>query len=192
MRALALACLLGLALADIDISVDILVPVGAGLNLTLFAQNLNSWNPPSNTTNTTGNSTNTTGNSTAPVKKGFFAPFNLRVALAGLNNVLCVTGLNMAQCYTDSPQETPAPPQPTPAPPAEEGMSPPLIFAISVSSGSLFVLLAMAVFLFTKRKLATRLVMRCIIRETIDLPTQKNVSHWQRAPAHPNRTQACP
>ena len=157
-RALALAFLLCLARADIDIDVEMLVPAEIGLNMSKFATNLRSWNPPVeetfNSTNTTSNSTNTT--STPPRAAGFFLPLNIRVAVAGLNNILCVTGFNLTQCYNDAPQPTPTPtPTPAPvAPPPSEPVSVYLILGVTLSVSFLLVAAALAILLSTKRRRA--------------------------------------
>jgi hypothetical protein len=158
-RALALVCVLCLARADIDIGVDMLVPAEIGLNMTKFEMNLQSWvpavNETSNSTNTTSNSTNTT---IVPPKAGFFKPLNLRVAVAALNNVLCVTGANLSQCYKERPETTPTPtPTPTPPPPppapiaqSSEEISVYLILGVTLSISFLLVAAALAILLCRK------------------------------------------
>jgi hypothetical protein len=161
-RALALVCVLCLARADIDIGVDMLVPAEIGLNMTKFEMNLQSWvpavNETSNSTNTTSNSTNTT---IVPPKAGFFKPLNLRVAVAALNNVLCVTGANLSQCYKERPETTPTPtPTPTPPPPApveqsSEETSVYLILGVTLTASFLLVAAALAILLCRKPRRVT-------------------------------------
>jgi hypothetical protein len=161
-RALALVCVLCLARADIDIGVDMLVPAEIGLNMTKFEMNLQSWvpavNETSNSTNTTSNSTNTT---IVPPKAGFFKPLNLRVAVAALNNVLCVTGANLSQCYKERPETTPTPtPPPTPPPPApveqsSEETSVYLILGVTLTASFLLVAAALAILLCRKPRRVT-------------------------------------
>jgi hypothetical protein len=163
-RALALVCVLCLARADIDIDVEMLVPAEIGLNMTKFETNLKSWAPPLNetfnSTNTTSNSTNTT---IVPPKAGFFKPLNLRVAVAALNNVLCVTGANLSQCYKERPETTPTPtPTPTPPPPApvaqsSQEISVYLILGVTLTASFLLVAAALAILLCRKpRRLTAR------------------------------------
>ena len=165
-RALALVCVLCLARADIDIGVDMLVPAEIGLNMTKFEMNLQSWVPAVNeTSNSTSNTTNTTSNSTnttiVPPKAGFFKPLNLRVAVAALNNVLCVTGANLSQCYKERPETTPTPtPMPTPPPPApveqsSEETSVYLILGVTLTASFLLVAAALAILLCRKPRRVT-------------------------------------
>jgi hypothetical protein len=194
MRAWFLACLACLAHAEINVDVEMLVPAEVGLNLSQFVQNLKTWTP---SVNETLNSTNTTNsNSTSPPQIGFFSPFNIRLALTGLNNVLCVSGLNLTQCHTDQPKPAPTP-TPTPEPPpvevkaAQGGVD--AVLAAGIACASLGVVSILAVYLCSKRKAATRLVMRCIIRETIDWPPKKIVAQWPRGPqGSPSPSPPCP
>jgi hypothetical protein len=162
-RALALACVLCLARADVDIGVDMLVPAEIGLNMTKFEMNLRSWVP---AVNETFNSTNTTSNTTsnitkAPPNVGFFLPMNIRVAVAALNNILCVTGANLTQCYNERPETTPTPtPTPTPPPPApvaqsSEETSIYLILGVTLSASFLLVAAALAILLCRKPRRVT-------------------------------------
>lgn len=181
MRAFVLACLLRLALAEIEINVDMLIPTAIGWNISTFSESLASWSPPLNTSA----GQNIPANITTP-RTGFFVPFNIKVALAGLNNILCVTGFNVTQCYTDLPKPTPTPIPAQDLVGASSPLPAPVIAAIASASLITVLILAAIIlrFIYTRRRSAqlTKLVMRCIIRETIDWPPKKTGAQRQRAP----------
>lgn len=193
MRAWVIACVVCLAQGEIDINVEMLVPAAAGLNISQFINNLKEWVPSANETFNSTNITDT--NSTPTVTKGFFSDFNIRLALTGLENVLCTTGLNITRCYVEQLKETP-PPAPEP-PPVEAkasggggGMD--VGLAAGIACASLGVVAILTAWLCSKRKAATRLVLRCIIRETIDWPPRRLAAQWPRGPhgrpIHPLRS----